>query len=359
MALDDDGVTIFDFVTETVTFTDVLPAISLVKTASPLTLPEPGGTFTFSVTVSNDSVEPVVLDSLLDDIYGDITVVAGDISATDCAVGGSIAVDDSYSCSFEAAFTGNAFDAQTDIVSAVASDDEGNAATASDDATVSLTNVASSLSLVKTASPSSVPEPGAEVVFSVSLENTSLVDTVTISALIDDIHGDISAIAGDISATDCAVPFDLAPAATYDCAFTALVDGNAGTVETDTVTASGLDDDGFDVSASDDADVTITDVLPAISLVKTASPLTLPEPGGTFTFSVTVCQRQRRAGRPRLAARRHLRRHHRRGRRHQRHRLRDRRQHRGRRQLQLHLRGGLHRQRLRQPDRHRQRGRLR
>ena len=143
------------------------------------------------------------------------------------------------------------------------------------------------------------------------------------------------------------MPFDLAPAATYDCAFTALVDGNAGTVETDTVTASGLDDDGFDVSASDDADVTITDVLPAISLVKTASPLTLPEPGGTFTFSVTRRQHSVEPVVLDSLPRRHLRRHHRRGRRHQRHRLRGRRQHRGRRQLQLQLRGGLHRQRLR------------
>ena len=92
------------------------------------------------------------------------------------------------------------------------------------------------------------------------------------------------------------------------------------TVETDTVTASGLDDDGFDVSASDDADVTITDVLPAISLVKTASPLTLPEPGGTFTFSVAVYNDSVEPVVLDSLARRHLRRHHRRGRRHQRHR---------------------------------------
>ena len=111
--------------------------------------------------------------------------MAGDISATDCATGGSIAVDDSYSCSFEAAFTGNAFDTQTDIVSAVASDDEGNAATASDDATVSLTNVLSSLSVTKTPDPASLPEPGGDVDFTYTVTNDSSVDDVTITILFD------------------------------------------------------------------------------------------------------------------------------------------------------------------------------
>ena len=88
---DDDGTPVSDDDDAVVTVTDVEPAISLTKTATPLSLPEPGGDFTFDVVVSNGSVEPVELLSLDDDVYGDVTLVAGAISATDCAVPQTIA----------------------------------------------------------------------------------------------------------------------------------------------------------------------------------------------------------------------------------------------------------------------------
>ena len=280
--VDDDGAPVSDDDDATVTILDVLPAITVEKTASPLTLPEPGGTFTFGVTVTNDSVEPVTLTSLTDDIYGDLD------GQGDCSLPQTIAVDGSYSCSFDGDFTGNAFETQTDVVTASADDDEGNTATDDDDATVELTDVPSAIEVTKDASPTEVNEPGADVVFSVSIENTSDPDVVTIESIVDDIHGDVTQVQGDISATDCAVPFDLLPGQTYDCTFTAFVSGNAGDIVTDTVTADGVDDDGFDVSDSDTADVEILDVLPQIGLVKTADPVQLDEPGGEFTFSIVV-----------------------------------------------------------------------
>ncbi|CAN5197253.1 hypothetical protein BH18ACT4_BH18ACT4_12470 [soil metagenome] len=57
---------------ETVEVVDVLPVIDVVKTADPLELPEPGGLFTFDVVVTNNSVEPVTITSLTDNVYGDI-----------------------------------------------------------------------------------------------------------------------------------------------------------------------------------------------------------------------------------------------------------------------------------------------
>ena len=287
-----------------VSLTDALPTIEVAKTASSAVttdpaeeafLPEPGGEFTFHVLVTNTSVEPVTITGLTDDVYGDITDADNpDITGTDCVTGTTLDATNvpggttTYRCAFTATFTGNAFDSQTDTVTALAEDNEDHEASATDTAAATLTDVDSMMELTKEADPTQVNEPGDDVIFSVSIDNTSFPDTITIDSLVDDIYGDITQVKGDISATDCAVPFDLAPSETYDCEFTAFVSGNAGDVVTDTVTGSGIDDDGFDISDDDTADVEILDVLPKISLQKTADPLTLDEPGGEFTFTIVV-----------------------------------------------------------------------
>ena len=61
---------------------------------------------------------------------------------------------------------------------------------------------------------------------------------MTISSLTDDVYGNL-----DGKGT-CDVPQTLAPGASYSCAFTGAVSGNAGSTHTDVVTASGKDDDG-------------------------------------------------------------------------------------------------------------------
>ena len=103
--------------------------------------------------MTNTSVEPVTLTSLDDDIYGDVTVVAGDLTDTDCVLPQTIAVGGSYSCTFTGTFTGVPGASQTDIVTAQAEDDEGNPATASAQATVRLTDVPSSIVVTKDAEP--------------------------------------------------------------------------------------------------------------------------------------------------------------------------------------------------------------
>ena len=102
----------------------------------------------------------------------------------------------------------------------------------------------SSILVTKTADPTSLPEPGGNVSFSVSVKNTSAVDSVTISSLTDDVYGDL-----DGKGT-CDVPQTIAAGATYSCAFTGPVSGNAGSQHTDVVTASGTDDDGNPVSGT-------------------------------------------------------------------------------------------------------------
>jgi uncharacterized repeat protein (TIGR01451 family) len=187
----------------------------------------------------------------------------------------------SYDCSFTGAVSGSAGSSHTDVVTASGTDDDGNAVSGRDDATVTITNSPSSIQVTKTANPTSIQEPGGMVSFAVSVKNTSAVDSVTISSLVDNVYGNL-----DGKGT-CEVPQTLAPGASYDCSFTGPVNGAAGSSHTDVVTASGTDDDGNAVSGQDDATVAITATVIDLSITKTDD----PDPvlvGAALTYTLTV-----------------------------------------------------------------------
>lgn len=148
------------------------------------------------------------------------------------------------------------------------------------------TKVAPTLLTTKTPSPTSVPEPGGDVTFAVSVQNTSPLD-VTITDLVDDVYGDITKLAPPANGTQCAVGTVLAPNATYSCRFVAPVTGTAGSTHKDTVTAKGRDADGVYAEHSASATVAITDVLPAIAITKTPS-ATVVHSGGSVTYTYVV-----------------------------------------------------------------------
>src|SRR5690606_13984281 len=62
--------------TETVTFDDVAPMIDVTKTASPASLPETGGSVTFTYRITNTGVEDVTVTSILDDQFDDLLATA-------------------------------------------------------------------------------------------------------------------------------------------------------------------------------------------------------------------------------------------------------------------------------------------
>jgi hypothetical protein len=247
----------------TVTIEDVLPEISIVKTASPTEVLEPSGQVTFTVVVSNNSVssDPVTISSLTDDIYGDLN------GQGDCSVPQTIAAGDSYTCSFTADVTGNAGTSHTDVVTASGQDDDGNNVGVSASATVNVNDVPSSITLTKTASPTSVDEPGGNVTFTFVVYNTSAVDTVTIDSMKDTIFGDLTLV----SDSTCSVPQTITAGGTYTCSFIAYVAGNASDSETNVATISGSDDDGNPISASDDATVNVNNLPPAATLTKSVT----------------------------------------------------------------------------------------
>ena len=273
-AVDANGTTATAVDDATVTITDVLPSVTLLKTAVPTTLPEPGGSFTFDVLVTNTSVEPVTLTSLVDDIYGDLDGLGT------CSVPQALAIGGTYACSFAGSFAGDAGDTQTDTIVASVRDNEGNTATDADDATVTLTDVLPTILVDKAANVVSVPENGAPVTFTVTVANTS-VEPVTLTSLVDDVYGDLN------GQGTCVLPQTLAIAGTYSCTFTKTVSGAAGSAHVDVVTGTATDDDGNTTTDDDDANVGITDVLPTITVDKAAAPLTVAE-NGTVTFTVVV-----------------------------------------------------------------------
>jgi hypothetical protein len=246
------------------------------KTASPLSLPEPGGLFTFGVTVTNSSADTLTVTSLVDDVYGDLGVLG---TCTEL-VGAVLVPDESASCSFDGEFTGNAADTQTDTITVTATDDDGATLTDTDDAVVGLTDVPPTVAIDKAASPSELLAPGGTVTFTVLVTNTSA-EPVTITALVDDVHGPLTGRPGTCATALGAV---LAPAASLTCSFEADVAGTAGQTETDVVTVEVTDDDGTIATASDDAVVTLTatpPTTPTTSPPTTAPPTTTPRPTPT------------------------------------------------------------------------------
>jgi hypothetical protein len=380
------------------------PVITLRKTASPPALPAPGGPVTFTVSLFNasDTTDPVTIDSLVDDVHGNL---AGQGS---CVLPQTIPAGESYDCAFVAQVSGPAGSVEIDTVTAQGSDDEGVAVEASDTASVSITggappaqpavaltkqaapdrlfepggpvsyrlvventgnvtlevtgllddrypggaldgagscstpfqlpagasyecefslpvagdpgdSVVNTATVVATAgsqvlsqeasatvviddrparlvlrkvpSPAFLPLPGGEVSYRLQLANLSLADTVTVTALVDNLHGDVTDGAVQNS-TDCVLPQVLSPGTGYQCTFAADVTGTVAGEVPDTVVATGVDDDGGTVEASAGALVTLEEAsvgTPAtLAVLKTAVPSTLPEPGGAVTFTATV-----------------------------------------------------------------------
>lgn len=119
---------------------DVLPLIEVAKLATPETVSTEGGLVSFAVTVFNRVQEPLILDSLVDEIFGDLR------GQGTCALPQTIPVGGSYTCNFNGVIPPGELD-HRNVVTAEAHDDEGNPTTDDDDAIVNR---------VKKAAPSSV-----------------------------------------------------------------------------------------------------------------------------------------------------------------------------------------------------------
>ena len=157
----------------------------------------------------------------------------------------------------------NAFTFNPDTKSKCVCDDTFEVPVRVEDATISVD---------KTASPTQINEPGGQVTFTVSITNTSNVEAVQISSIVDVPFGDKGA---GSSSTENTCPgligTTLAPGATTSCYFKDDVWGNAGQTKTDTVTVTAYQSStGQSLQDDDPADVEILDVDNTPTLQKTA-----------------------------------------------------------------------------------------
>jgi len=224
--------------------------ITVTKTASPTALPEPGGTVTFTIMTSNVANVDATLESLVDDVYGDL-----DGQGT-CALPQPVdGQGGSYACSFSTPVVGNGGDVHRDVVTATVSDGL-STAVVTDSTTVTVSDVPSAILVTKTARTSPLPESGDTGYFTVTVQNTSPVDMVTLTQLTDDQDDDGAVDASYDPATVCdevALPVG----GTATCVISHTLTGAAGDVITDAVAAWGLDDDGQVISDTDTASVRI------------------------------------------------------------------------------------------------------
>lgn len=241
------------------------PTISVKKKASPTSVNEPGGDVTYTVTVTNDgSAASVTLSTLTEDANNDGTVdytYNSTSTPTLASICGTLtlAPGASTDCTFTGSVSGNAGDNIVDKACASGTDSNGGTVAAvCATATVSIADVKPTASLVKTV----VGATCAVVKYKVEVENTDLVEDLTLSALTDDTvggNGDITTTTGKHDAlisTDCKVPQTIAKSGgKYSCNFEALVCTDQ-LPHKDTVTGTLSDNDGNPVKPTGSATVT-------------------------------------------------------------------------------------------------------
>ena len=249
-----------------VTVTDVKPAIVVTKVPSPAEMNEPGGEFTFTYVVTNNSVEQVTVTSVTDSVIGTITLPADVILAP----GESTAA-------MTGKWTYTEAGAYPNTVTAKAVDNESNEATATASASVTVTDVPPTVDLIKSVTPDTRPEPGGVFNYTLTVHNTSA-EAVTIKSLSDT----------NLLSLECEALINatIAAGGTASCSYT-VTQADAGTYP-NTASVTVRDNDGSSASASDDRTVTVTNVDPVIAVTKTASEKQVFAPGENVEFTVVV-----------------------------------------------------------------------
>jgi len=266
-----------------VTIKDVLPSFTVSITAGTTSVAAPGRAVKFTVRVTNTSIETVTLTQLVDDKFGDLS------GKGTCTTGGTITASDVYSCSFNGNVTGTAGTTHTNTITAHISDDEGNDVSNTGSALVSITSSTPKPLTVQvnlTPNVSEVNEPGGNITYQVQVKNT-YENGVALVSLSDSVLGDLDGI-GTCNTAGNPYPADLASGATYICYFNLNFLGDPGDNYGNIVTAKVKDSLAREVTENDDALVTIKDVLPSLTVSKTALPASVVTPGGTVSFTVNV-----------------------------------------------------------------------
>jgi hypothetical protein len=251
--------------------------ITVVKDANPTSMPEPGGSVTYTVGVSNKaSFTPVTLHQICDDRFGNVVTEVTDPPQPPCAAGtlGSVTSTTctmpqtltapydpgtppvpQYSCTFTADVTG---DQKTVVDTVTVNGTTGTPpntkpVTGSDTAQVVISDVPPTMTVTKAFDSLQC----VTLKYKVTVTNNDPVDSLTVSALVDDRFGDITTNHGSISNTTCTLA-NMSPigvGGSKNCTFDASFCASS---TTDTVTATATDDDGNPVTGGTSNCVPVT-----------------------------------------------------------------------------------------------------
>lgn len=254
------------------------PALEVVKSAAPAEVDEPGGTVSYTVAIQNiGNVDAVVVTALVDVAGGGLPISVDGLGT--CALPQNLNVGDTYVCTFDVNITSQP-GSVSDVISATWSSPAGGGTTDSNQASVTVNDLKAAIDITKTASPGTITTPGGDVTFKLSLDNTSIADTITVDTLTDDNFGDLN------GAGDCQVPQVIPPGNNYSCSFSRTVTLGDGEEHNNTVTASGTDDDGAAVQGTGSATVT-GERPPTIEVTKIAAPVSVAV-DGTVTYTIEI-----------------------------------------------------------------------
>ncbi len=253
------------------------PELSVVKSASPTTFTAAGQTISYRFAVTNT---------------GNVTLTAIGVTDTDLPGLSPITCPDpvlapgaSEECTATYVTTQADVDAGTITNTATAHGLPPGSVTPfmSPPSSATVTAVRSpSISVVKSASPSSFTGPGQTITYTFAVTNTGDVTLTAIAVTDTDLPG--------LSAITCP-DSSLAPGASEDCTATYVTtqaDVNAGSV-TNTATANGLPPESTTPVVSPPSTATVPAVQsPLVVVVKSASPSTFSKPGQTITYRFKV-----------------------------------------------------------------------
>jgi hypothetical protein len=255
------------------------PGLVVTKTATPDRIDEPGGTFTYRVTVQNTLGTDATLTGLTDAIVvdGKAQTASSLNGKGDCKTGVVIkpGAANAYTCTFTREFTGNAGDRETDQVVATAK--AGNTtATGSALETVELADVLPRIRVDESVDPAARKTPGGEFTWKVTITNESKAssDPVQVTSLRNELLLDLE------KDPNCAKLLGLLDVGqSKSCTFTTKVEGPDGKVGSDIVVAPARDDEGNQVSDLGTAAVSLTAEVAAQQVTPTTVRTSMPKTG--------------------------------------------------------------------------------
>lgn len=236
---------------------------------------DPGTTVTYSYIVSNTGNIPVQNLVVVDDQCSPVEPVLNNgINVGDTNSDGILDLTELWSYTCVVALVVDTIN----VVTVTGDDPLGNPTDpVTDTETV---DVLPTAILTKTAEPTTVPEAGGEVIFTINVENTSQ-EPLALNSLTDSVFGDLNGVG------TCIVPQTLPVGGIYTCAFTRFISGVVGTPHINVASATLTDNEGNPVQPNDDAQVDF-DPPGSIELSKTPDKTIIFEPGEDVTFTIVI-----------------------------------------------------------------------